>query len=219
MDISWSQLKPKEFEQLCGLILEVNNFTDIQWFGESGNDKGRDILAKKIESPLSSIQRSAKWIVQCKRYVSKPPTKDDISSFLTSAREHRPDNVLIAITNTLSSNTKDWLEAIRREYAFQIYLWEERDLLREVYKHKRHISERLPQIYNRSDPAFFYHLKGNEVHFACNEFEEISIVVMNHSETSKGDIDRAREHVAEFIEFLKQNEVEFDWPKKSRQRT
>src|ERR1051325_11451915 len=89
MNISWSQLKPKEFEQLCCLILEANDFTDIQWFGESGNDKGRDILAMKIESPLSSVRRAAKWIIQCKRYVSKPPKKDDIASFLTNRRERR----------------------------------------------------------------------------------------------------------------------------------
>jgi len=126
---------------------------------------------------------------------------------------------LIAVTNTLSANTKDWLESVRQDYPFQIYLWEERDLLGEIYKHKRHISERLPQIYSQSDPVYFYHLRGNEVSFACNKFEEISIVVVNHSETSEGDIDRAREHVAEFIQFLKQNDVEFDWPKKRRRRT
>jgi len=219
MEISWSKLKPKEFEQLCCLILEANDFTDIQWFGESGNDKGRDILAKKVESPLPDVRRNAKWVVQCKRYVSKPPKKDDIASFLTSAREHKPDNVLVALTNTLSSNTKDWLESVRRDYPFQIYLWEERDLLREIHKHKRHISERLPQIYSQSDPVFFYHMIGNEVRFSCNEFEEIDIVVINHGETRKGDIERARETVAEFIEFIKQNEVEFDWPVKPQKRT
>jgi hypothetical protein len=219
MNISWSQLKPKEFEQLCCLILEANGFTDVRWFGESGNDKGRDILAKKLESPLPSIEKIANWVVQCKRYISKPPNKDDIASFLTATREHKPDNVLIAVTNTLSSNTKDWLESIRSDYPFQIYLWEERDLLREVYKHKRHISERLPKIYSQSDSVYFYHLRGNEIHFACNEFEEISIVVMNHGETGEGDIDRAREHVAEFIQFLKHNDVEFDWPEKRRRRT
>jgi hypothetical protein len=219
MDITWPQLKPKEFEQLCGLILEANEFTDIQWFGESGNDKGRDILAKKLDSPLSSVQRNTKWIIQCKRYLSKPPKKDDIASFLISAREHRPDNVLIAVTNTLSSNTKDWLESIRQDYPFQIYLWEERDLLREIYKHKRYIAERFPQIYGKSDPIFLYHLIGNEVRFACDEFDEVSIVVMNHRETAKGDIDKARETVAEFIQFLKQNDIEFDWPVKRRKRT
>jgi hypothetical protein len=218
MDITWSQLSPKEFEQLCCLILEANDFTDIQWFGESGNDKGRDILAKKVESPLPSFSKNAKWIIQCKRYVSKPPKKDDIASFLTSAREHKPDNVLIAITNTLSSNTKDWIESIRQEYPFQIYLWEERDLLREIHKHKRPIAERLPQIYSKSDPIFFYRMIGNEVTFACNEFEEVLIVVMNHNETREGDIEKAREHVAEFMQFLKQNDVEFDWPKKHLRR-
>ncbi len=129
MDIAWPQLKPKEFEQLCCLILEANEFTDIQWFGESGNDKGRDILAKKLESPLPSVRINSNWVIQCKRYISKPPKKDDIASFLNSAREHKPDNVLIAVTNTLSSNTKDWLESIRTDYSFQIYLWEERDLI------------------------------------------------------------------------------------------
>jgi hypothetical protein len=33
------------------------------------------------------------------------------------------------------------------------------------------------------------------------------------------DINEARERVAEFIQYLKQNEVEFDWPKKRKRRT
>lgn len=213
MDISWKKLEPKEFEQLCGLILEANDFTDIQWFGKSGNDKGRDILAQKIESPLSSFSRNTKWVIQCKRYTSKPPTKNEISSFLTSAREHRPDNVLFAVTNTLTSNTKDWIESIRPDYQFRIYVWEELDLIREISKHKRHISDRLPQIYGQTDSIYFYHLRGNEIHFACNEFDEISIAVTNHSETVKGDVEKARALVNEFIRFLKQNDIEFDWPK------
>lgn len=147
MNVSWPQLTPAEFEQLCALILEANKFTDIQWFGQSGGDKGRDILARKIEHPLSSIERSASWIVQCKRYVSKPPRKEAVASFLTAAREHRPDNVLIIVTNTLSAQTKDWLDSVRRDYPFQIYLWEEHDLLREIAAHKR-------QIYQSVFPRF-----------------------------------------------------------------
>jgi hypothetical protein len=214
MDISWSQIEPKEFEQICGLILEANDFSDIQWFGESGGDKGRDLIAWKTESPLSSIQRSRKWIIQCKRYLAKPPGKQELASFLTSAREHKPDYVLIMITNTLSSNTKDWLESVRTDYQFQIILWEERDLLREIHANKRLISEHFPRIYSKSDPIFFYHLKGNEIQFACNEFDEISIVVMNKNEANEDEVKEARKHVAEFIQFLKQNEMEFDWPTK-----
>ena len=213
MRISWSQLKPKEFELLCCLILEANQFTDIQWFGESGGDKGRDIIARKMETPLSSFQKSSRWVVQCKRYISKPLQKADIASFLASAREHKPDKVLIAITNTLSSNTKDWLESIRHDYPFEIYLWEELDLLREIYRHKRQIAERLPQIFGQDEPVFIYYGKHNGIPFVCNEFEEIEIVIYN-----KDSIDEAREEVVEFIQFLKQNEVEFDWPKKKRNR-
>jgi hypothetical protein len=210
MDISWAQIVPKEFEQLCSIILEANDFSDIQLFGESGGDKGRDLIARKMESPLSSIQRSRKWIIQCKRYVAKPPGKQELASFLTSAREHKPDNVLIIVTNTLSSNTKDWLESVRSEYQFQIYLWEERDLRREVYANKRHISEHFPRIYGKSDPILFYHLKGNEIHFACNEFDEISIVVMNKNEAKEDEVSEARKDVAAFIQFLKQNEIDLD---------
>jgi hypothetical protein len=45
MKITWSQLTPTEFEKLCSLILEANDFTDIKWYGKSGGDKGRDLTA------------------------------------------------------------------------------------------------------------------------------------------------------------------------------
>jgi Restriction endonuclease len=77
MKMTWSQLTPTEFEELCYLILEANEFTDIKWYGKSGGDRGRDLTAKKEESLLPSIKTIAKWVVQCKRYVTKPPTKGD----------------------------------------------------------------------------------------------------------------------------------------------
>lgn len=206
MEIAWSQITPKKFELLCCIILEANDFTDIQWLGESGNDKGRDILAWKIESPLSSVKRNTKWVIQCKRFTSKPPTKNDITTFLNSAREHKPDNVLFAVTNTLSSNTKDWFNTIREEYSFQIYLWEERDLIREISKHKRQISERLPEIYNKSEPTLLYEMSPEDYRFSCDEFEEIEFLVFN-----KLNIEDAREKFIEFIHFIKQNDVDFDW--------
>src|ERR1051326_2280959 len=109
MKVTWSQLTPREFEELCYLILEANEFTDIEWYGKSGGDKARDLTAKKQESLLPSSKTIAKWVVQCKRYVTKPPTKTDIRSFLEDAEEHSPDNVLIMITNPLTPDTKDWI--------------------------------------------------------------------------------------------------------------
>jgi len=219
MEISWSQFEPKEFEQLCLLILEANNFSDIQWFGETGGDKGCDIVAKKMETPLPAVHRSTKWVVQCKRYVSKPPRKEDLASFLVAAREHKPDNVLIIITNTLTPDTKDWLDSVRADYQFRIYLWEEHDLRREIATHKRHIAERFPRIYSKADPIFFYHLLGNEVLFVCNEFDDINILVMNKNAANKTEVSEARKYVAEFIQFLKQNDIDFDWPNQTKGNT
>lgn len=216
MEISWSTIKPKEFEKLCCLILEANGFSDIQWFGRRGSDKGRDIIARRTECPLPSLQIQSRWVIQCKRYVAKPPSKTDLASFLASAREHKPDRVLIVVTNTLSSGTKDWLHSVREDYPFQVYLWEENDLGREIQTHKRQIVERFPRIFSRSDPVSFYHFRGNEVRFVCQEFDEISIVVMNRNESNKEDVNQARGEVAEFIQFLKQNEISHDWPLKQR---
>src|SRR5205085_6420975 len=61
MKVTWSQLTPSLFEKLCSLILEQLEFTDIEWYGKSGGDKGRDLTAKKEESPLPSSKRMTKW--------------------------------------------------------------------------------------------------------------------------------------------------------------
>src|SRR5437588_8929282 len=142
MKKTWSQITPTEFEKLCYLILKANKFTDIQWHGKSGGDKGQDLTAKKEESLLSSSKRITKWVIQCKRYVTKPPTKRDIESFLTDAREHKPDKVLIIITNTITSNTRDWLDSVRQNYNFEIVLMEELALGEEVTVNRSQIPER-----------------------------------------------------------------------------
>jgi Restriction endonuclease len=214
MKVTWSQLKPMEFEKLCSLILEANDFTDIEWYGKSGGDKGRDLTAKKEESLLSSSKTIAKWVVQCKRYVTKPPTKRDIESFLTDAREHRPDNVLIMITNTLTPGTKDWIESVRRDYSFKIIYWEELALEREVANHRSVISERLPKIYSRADSVTVEEVIMKEEYvFACREFGEIHLVAID-----KSSLEQAREEVIEFTKFLKENDVVFTWQQRKKRR-
>ena len=123
--IKWSDIEPTQFESLCYELLEQNGFTNLQWFGKSGSDKGRDIVAVKLEEPLSGIRIEQKWSVHCKRYVKAPPSKAEMETFLAGVREHSPDVVLLVISNTLSASTKDWLNAVRSEYRFEIYTWEE----------------------------------------------------------------------------------------------
>ena len=210
MKITWSQLTPTQFEELCYLILEANGFTDIQWYGKSGGDKERDLTANKEESLLPSIKTIGKWVVQCKRYVSRPPSKDDIASFLTSAREHRPDNVLIMITNTLSPDTREWLNSVRQDYNFRILLIEELALEQEVTNYRSQIWEHLPGILSQGEPVTIEEvIKKQQYIFSCREVDQIEIVALD-----KPNLETARKDVIEFIEFLRANNVKFEWQQK-----
>lgn len=63
--IDISTMDPYEFENLCKLILECENFSDVQRKGGSG-DMGVDIVAKFFEGNTSEL-----WLIQCKRWVNK----------------------------------------------------------------------------------------------------------------------------------------------------
>jgi hypothetical protein len=208
MKVVWSQLTPSDFEKLCALIFEKLGFTDIRWYGKSGGDKARDFTAMKEDSPLPSMKRMAKWVVQCKRYVPKPPTKRDIQSFLNDALEHNPDHVLLIVTNTLTANTKDWIEAVRqaRQYPFDIHYWEELDVEREISRHRSEISERLPGVLSQSSPVIVEEVDKKPYVFIFPQIEEIEIVVKN-----KPSEEKAKEDVMEFIRILRENDVTFRW--------
>ena len=45
MKINWEKLNPEGFEKFCYHLLELNDFSNIQWHGTSGDDKGRDLVA------------------------------------------------------------------------------------------------------------------------------------------------------------------------------
>jgi hypothetical protein len=217
MKIKWSKITPPQFEELCSVILEAIGFTDIKWYGKSGGDKGRDLTAEKEEAPLPSTKRMAKWVVQCKRYVTKPPTKRDVQSFLEDAEEHSPDNVLLIVTNTLSADTKDWIETVKRnrKYHFDIEYWEELDLERETTFYSSQIWERLPGVLSQAPPMTVEEvIKKKQYVFSCREVDQIEIVALD-----KPSLKKAREDVIEFINFLRENKVDYDWQQKKKQRS
>ena len=135
MDIDWSKIKSKKFEELCHIILTLNGFANIRWFGKSGGDRGRDLMAEKVEMPLPGIVKTGKWIVQCKRYVSKPPNKAVLNETITWCEAHKPDYLLFIITNVLTADTKDWLEKRSENVPFNIFCWEELDIKNELTRH------------------------------------------------------------------------------------
>ena len=205
MDISWDNISPENFEKLCFKILEENKFDNLQWFGKSGGDKGRDIIGYKREEPLPGLTKVNKWVIQCKRYKSKLLSKTEINNILVDAEEHNPDNILIILSNTISANTKDWIDEKRKKTKYDIHIWEELDLEREIMKHRRKLEEQFPNIINKKEILFYEIIDSKRNFFGCNEFDDIEIRV-----TDSQSNEEALKRVKEFIEYLKENEIIWD---------
>ena len=160
--VDWNLISPEKFEQLCALLLECNDFTNIQWFGKHGMDKGRDLVAENIVNPLPHITEVNKWIVQCKRYTTKPPSKSEINEWLISCKEHNPKYALLIITNTLSANTKDWLQSVETQFPFKIMAWEERDIIKQMVENHKSIKKYFPELSITGETIPLYRIYHHE---------------------------------------------------------
>jgi len=118
--IDWNKITDKEFEKLCYDILARSGFVNIQWLGRTGKDRGRDLIAQKVQTDLGQTWMET-WLIQCKRYVSRPPSPSDLNDTLAWADAHKPDVLLIMVTNTLTADTHDWLEKMKdKKYRIQV---------------------------------------------------------------------------------------------------
>lgn len=205
--IKWNEIEPAQFEGLCYELLEQNGFTNLQWFGKSGGDRGRDIVAVKFEEPLSGIRKQRKWIIQCKRYIKSPPSKTEIEAFLASAREHSPDVVLLVVSNTLNAGTKDWLDAVRSEYRFEIYIWEEKDLERQIAIHRAKLRTEIKIRPASAKPTLFYQTSVGGVLYMCSVdgLEEFGLYLLNDYGP-----ERNAQWLKEFVDYIRHHEIEFD---------
>ncbi len=216
MKIDWKNITPERFEELSFRIIESEGFTEVKWFGKGGGDKGRDIIAKLTTNYSKNIRKTETWIIQCKRYSIKPPNKNDISSFLQQCREHKPDNVLLIISTTISSDMKDWLNAISSDYKFKIHYWEELDLLKLVKTKSKELRDYFPEVYDnisiRSDsPILFTEMNEGQRYYLCDEIEEVGFFILN----DYGDEQNAV-FISEFIDFIRNNEIKFTKSEKNK---
>ena len=120
MNIDWSKITFSDFEELCYHLLEELKFNNIDWIGSRGRDRQRDLRATKMETPLPGIQELRKWIIQCKRYVSRPPSISDLEKTITWCSARKFDYLLFIFPNTLASDTYDWLDGKRGLMQFKI---------------------------------------------------------------------------------------------------
>lgn len=204
MITDWRQVSPALFEKLCAAVLQKTGFTNIRWYGEAGSDKGRDIIAERLDTPVPGIQRNERWMVQCKRYTKSSLTKSELKELLDSALEHKIDSLLIIVTSTVSANLRDWLTSTSETYPFNAYIWEELDFRRQVNAHKLELLESIPELSSGKEPLWMYPMSHNEVFLSCNEFDEVQIRISNVN-----NIEEAKAKATEFLKHLQANG--FEW--------
>jgi hypothetical protein len=118
MKIEWGKIKPKDFEKLCYRILEKEAFFNLEWYGAGGQDKGRDIMGFRSETPLPGNRVQKKWLIQCKRYLT-PLSKNHLYGELVKAVEHQPDGILFIVSMNLTANLLDWLDSVKNQFNFE----------------------------------------------------------------------------------------------------
>ena len=122
----WSQISPKDFEELLYWILYREGFFNVTWYGEAGSDKGRDLVCERTEL-LGPRIVPCKCVVQCKRYSGRV-NRQKIFEDLLKASEHKPDYFILATTGILGSSTKDWLMSHQQRFGVKIVVWERMEL-------------------------------------------------------------------------------------------
>lgn len=163
MEINWSKISPIMFEEFCWHLLEVNNFNNIQWFGKSGKDRGRDIVCNKIYRPFPNIQLSTKWIVQCKRYIKRSPSPVDLTGTISWADAYNPDYLLFITTNVLSADSWDWIKERQANTRFKIFVMDRPLLESQLLKHFEQLKFYLP-LEIRNEIMRYFPLEEISIH-------------------------------------------------------
>ncbi len=116
--INFAPLSGKDFERLAfALMLRMHSWKDIDWYGQSGDDGGRDIVGT----------RAAEWgrdhvvIVACANWRSFTSTKGkgDIDKFVDEL-ETPPDEAILISGGPVSAKVKDTCRAHARSRDIRI---------------------------------------------------------------------------------------------------
>jgi len=135
LSVDWKEIRSRDFEEVCYHLLEILGFKNLEWLGHGGADKGRDIVASKMESPYPGFEIQRKWVIQCKRYIEKKLSVTALKDSMTWCETHNPDCLLFITTNVLSANTRDWLNETKGKYPFDVFVWERPYLETQMFAH------------------------------------------------------------------------------------
>ncbi len=125
-DITFSELSPIEFENLCYDMLMAEGFHSVKW-NRGGADGGRDLeAALPFSSPFTSLHYT-KWFFECKHYTSGV-SPESLSSKITWADAEQPDFLVIFLSTYLTKGAKEWVSKIQTARRYKIIIVEGEEL-------------------------------------------------------------------------------------------
>jgi tetratricopeptide (TPR) repeat protein len=195
MAVDWSILTDRQFESLCYDVLSRSGYRNVEWFGSGGDDRARDIRCEKTDEILPGKDTRITCIAQCKRHISQPPSISDLVTTIAWADAHNPKRLFIMVSNILSANTNDWLDSIRPQKKYEIFVYDEKNF--EVF------FEANPDLYAKHFRSEFPFPKnsviGSLLDMECKTSAQISTETGLSNEQVKSFLDdlRSRRVVAE----------------------
>jgi Restriction endonuclease len=132
--LSWEKLSPEDFERLMfNLITSDKNYENPQWLMHTNApDRGRDLSVYRIyRDQLNGVTRE-RVIIQCKHWLSKSISLQDISTTKEQVKLWEPpriDNLVIATTGRFTTDAVAYAEKHNQsDSAMAISLWAESHL-------------------------------------------------------------------------------------------
>ncbi|MHA1844113.1 MAG: restriction endonuclease [Promethearchaeota archaeon] len=123
-ELPFFTLSPREFERLIFWIFKSdNNWTDVQWRGAAGREKGKDILAKRKESGRN-------WIIQAKRErnFSRKDLNKEYIKVKDEIKEYNAEGYIVCTAKNASDDLRKAGEELQKKNNHIVKIWDSEDL-------------------------------------------------------------------------------------------
>ncbi len=136
-ELPYSSISPREFERLILWILKSNkDWTKVQWRGAAGKEKGKDILAVKVDS-------NRNWIVQAKRdkNFSRKDLNDEFLKVKPELEKYNAEGYIVCISKNASDDLRNTGDELQEQNNNLIEIWDSEDLSFFIKKYPKLLSE------------------------------------------------------------------------------
>lgn len=134
--LNWESLSPSDFERLIfAMISEADGYENPEWLMRTNApDKGRDLSVIRVfGDPLSGVRRS-RVIIQCKHWLTKSISMQDVATTKEQVKLWEPPRVDILTIATSGRFTSDAVSYVEKhnqaDSAITIDMWPESHLER-----------------------------------------------------------------------------------------